>query len=245
MNSARSVLLATMPPTFAAARNTAWGGLLGNKSDTAAWVRSPTPSVASRRTSAPPTIPLWPATKTRLPLSSNGVLAIGHLTPGDCKIAGHHLLDEVGEARLRLPAELLVRLAGVADQEIDLGRPEISRIDANDGLAGCLVEAGLLDALATPLDAAADLRKRQFHEFTHRARLAGRQHEIVRLICLQDLVHADDVILGVAPVALGIEIAEIERIFQAGLDARHRAGNLAGDKGLAPDRALVVEQDAI
>src|ERR1700683_1266092 len=124
MNSWRSVLVATMPPTFAAARNPACGRFLANQSDTATWlrrstslcgtVRSSTPSVASRRTSAPPTIPLWPATKTRLPLSSNGVLAIGHLTPGDCKIAGHHLLDEVGEARLRLPAELLVRLAGVA-----------------------------------------------------------------------------------------------------------------------------------
>src|SRR5580693_1608936 len=126
MNSARSVLLATMPPTLAAARNTACGRLQANQSATCAWsrrstslrgtVRSSTPSEASRRTSAPPTMPRCPATKTRLPFRSNGVLAIGHLAPGDCEIAGHHLLDELGKARLWFPAEFLLRLAGVANQ---------------------------------------------------------------------------------------------------------------------------------
>ena len=45
-------------------------------------------------------------------------------------------LTSCGEGRLGLPAELLARLAGVADQKIDFGRPEIDRIDANEGLAG-------------------------------------------------------------------------------------------------------------
>src|SRR6266478_8212048 len=126
MNSPRSVLLATMPPTFAAARNTACGRLSANQSNTAAWSRkstslrpavsNSTPSPASRRTSAPPTIPLCPATKTVLPFRSNGVFAIGNLAPGDRKVARDHLLDEFGKARLRLPAELLARLAGIADQ---------------------------------------------------------------------------------------------------------------------------------
>src|ERR1700743_2770232 len=103
-----------------------------------------------RRTSALPTIPRWPATKTRLPFRSNGVLAIGYLAPRDLEIAAHHLLDEVGKARLRLPAELLLRLAGITDQKVDLRGAEILRIDANDGLAGLLVDAGFLDALAAP-----------------------------------------------------------------------------------------------
>src|ERR1019366_1007164 len=129
MNSPRSVLLATMPPTFAAARNTACGRLLANQPNTAAWSRkstslrptvsSSTSSRASRRASAPPTIPLCPATKTVLPFSSNGVLAIGNLAPRNREISRHHLLDELGEARLRLPAALLARLASVADQEVD------------------------------------------------------------------------------------------------------------------------------
>src|ERR1700736_1104979 len=139
MNSARSVLLATMPPTFAAARNTACGRLFANQPNTAAWSRkstslrptvsSSTSSCASLRTSAEPTIPRCPATKTVLPFSSNGVLAIGNLPPGNRQIARHHFLDELRETRLWLPAELLARLAGVANQKINLGGTEIHGID--------------------------------------------------------------------------------------------------------------------
>src|SRR5437763_16563284 len=166
MNSARNVLLAKIPLTFAAARTTTCGRFAANQPEPPAWssksssrcatVSSSTPSRASRRTSAAPTIPRWPATKTDLPFRSNGIFAISNLPPGDRKIASHHFLDKLREASLRLPAKLLARLAGVADQEIDFGRTEIRRIDANDGLAGFLVDAGFRHALATPLDASAD-----------------------------------------------------------------------------------------
>src|SRR3954465_750175 len=116
MNSPRSVLLATIPPTFAAARNTTCGRLAANHLFTAAWSRrstslrpavsSFTSSDASRRESAPPTIPPCPATKTVLPCSSNGVLAIGGLPPGNRKIARHHFLHQLRKIRLRRPAEL-------------------------------------------------------------------------------------------------------------------------------------------
>jgi hypothetical protein len=33
-----------------------------------------------------------------------------------------------------------------------------------------------------------------------------------------------------------LEISEIERVFEAGLDAGNAAGDLAGDEGLAADR---------
>src|ERR1700692_2821561 len=255
MNSPRSVLLATMPPTFAAARNTACGRAFANQANTAAWSRKSTslrPTVssstfsrASRRTSALPTIPLCPATKTVLPFSSNGVLAIGDLPPRDREVSRHHLLDELGEARLRLPAELLTRLAGVTDQKIDSGGPEIYPIDAHHGLAGFCVDAGLVDALAAPFDSAANFRERQFDKLAHRAGLARRQHEIVGLIRLQDHVHALDIILGMAPVAFGLEISEIERVFETGLDAGDTARDLARHKGLSADRAFMIEQDAV
>ena len=48
-----------------------------------------------------------------------------------------------------------------------------------------------------------------------------------------------------APVALGFEIAEIERVFEAGLDAGDAARDLARHEGLAADRAFMVEQDAV
>src|SRR5262249_11001815 len=154
-------------------------------------------------------------------------------------------LHQLRECSLRLPTELLPRLAGVADQEVDLGRAEIARIDPYHDLAALAVDAGLLDALAAPLDAAADLGKGEFHHLADRAGLAGGKHEVVRLLCLEDQVHAFDVVPGMPPVALGLEIAEIERIIQADLDAGDRAGDLAGHEGLAADRALVVEQDAV
>src|SRR3984893_12533953 len=168
-------------------------------------VSSLTSSRPSRRTSAEPTMPRWPATKTVLPSRSNGVFAIGHLTPCDCQIARHHFLDQLIKTGLRFPAKLLPRLAGIADQKIDFGGAEIGRIDANQYLAGLPVGAGLLDALAAPLDAAADLGECQFDEFAHRTGLAGRQHEIAGLGRLQDHVHALDIVLGVAPIAFGVE----------------------------------------
>src|ERR1700730_4687809 len=97
------------------------------------------PSRASRRTSAEPTMPRCPATKTVLPFRSNGVPAIGNLPFRDLEIAGHHFADQWRQPRLRLPAELLPRLAGIADQEIHFGRAEINRIDPHQGLAGLLV----------------------------------------------------------------------------------------------------------
>src|ERR1700682_4620038 len=147
-------------------------------------VSSSTFSCASLRTSAAPPIPPWPATKTVLPFSSNGVLAMGNLPPGNRKIARHHLLDELRKARLRLPPELFARLGGVADQEIDFGGTGIGRGDANDGLAGYPVDPGLLYAFAAPFDAAADPRERKFDKFTPRAVFAGRQHEIVGFVGL-------------------------------------------------------------
>src|SRR5258705_1659239 len=255
MNSARSVLLATMPPTFAAARNTTCGRASATNRNTAPWSRKSTSlrltvsssafSCASLRTSAAPTIPPWPATKTVLPFSSNGVLAMGNLPPGNRKIARHHFLDELRKPCLRFPVELFARLAGVPDQHVDFGGTEIRRIDANDGLAGFPVDAGFFDALAAPFDAAVDLRECKFDEFAHRSGLARRQHEIVRRVRLQYPVHALDIIPGVTPIALRPEVSEIKRVFETGLDAGDAARNLARHEGFAADRAFMIEQDAV
>src|SRR5713226_1724488 len=241
-----------MPPTFAAARNTACGRAFANQVNTAAWSRKSTslrPTVSSstfsrssRRTSALPTIPPCPATKTVLPFSSNGILAIGDLPPRDCEIARHHFLDELRETRLRLPAEFFACLGGVADQEIDFGRAKILGIDSNHGLARLLVDTGFLDTLAAPLDDAADFRERDLDEFANRAGLAGGEHEVVGRVHLQYPVHALDIIPGVAPVALCLEISEVKRVFETGLDAGDAARDLARHKRLAADRTFMIEQ---
>ena len=73
MKSAGNALLAWMPPTFAAARNTNSGLSASKKERTSAWehrssservlrIRSWKPARSKRRTRADPTSPRWPAT---------------------------------------------------------------------------------------------------------------------------------------------------------------------------------------
>ena len=143
------------------------------------------------------------------------------------------------------PAQPVVRLGRIADQQIDLGRAEIARIDRDADRAGGGVYSRLVDPLAAPLDRNADLGEGQLDQFAHRVGLAGGQHIVVGLVLLGHHPHAADIVAGVAPVALGVEIAEIEPVDQAELDAGDGAGDLARDEGLAAQRAFVVEQDAV
>ncbi len=106
---------------------------------------------------------------------------------------------------------------------IDLGRPEIARIDLDQHAAVARIDAFLLDAGAAPFDLPADMGERLLDEFAHRMLLAGREHKIVGLVLLQHQPHAFDVVARMAPVAPGIEIAEIELVLQAELDRRDRA----------------------
>jgi hypothetical protein len=46
-------------------------------------------------------------------------------------------------------------------------------------------------------------------------------------------VHAFDIIPRVAPIASGVEVAKIERVFQTGLDAGNAARDLARHESLA------------
>ena len=76
-------------------------------------------------------------------------------------------------------------------------------------------------------------------------RLAGRKHVVVGLRLLQDQPHAFDVVARVPPVALRVEIADVQVLLPPELDRRHRAGDLARDEGLAARRPFVVEEDAV
>ena len=82
-------------------------------------------------------------------------------------------------------------------------------------------------------------------EVADREVAAGGEHVVVGLVGLQHPPHALDVLRGVAPVADGVEVAEVDVVLQAGLDPGDRAGDLAGHEGLAAAGRLVVEQDAV
>src|SRR5690242_14371526 len=129
------------------------------------------PVPASRRSSAEPTIPRWPATQTRRPASRNGSVA-GVTAPllavDGGEVGLDHLGDQCFEAGGVAPPQLRRRLARVAEQEIDLGRPEVARIDAHQGVAAGGVESPLLDALALPDQPPLDLAEGELDELAHR-----------------------------------------------------------------------------
>src|ERR1043166_526644 len=95
------------------------------------------PSPSSRRTSALPTRPRDPATKTRADLSMAGALPRalvagvrqGLLARRQVHVVIDHHAHELLERGARLPAQRLLHLGRVALEEIDLGRAEIARID--------------------------------------------------------------------------------------------------------------------
>src|ERR1043165_1651554 len=175
-----------MPPTVAAAMMTTSGRCACIQSSTGCWRRrstSPRPTVrigqssrASRRTRAPPTMPRWPATKTRRPPSGKisgfagaALMLLAHRR----EIGRHHLGDQLAEARLVAPAQLGPRLGRIALQEIHLRGAEVPGIDGNQDLPVLGIDALLLGARAAPSDLAADLGEGELDEFAHRMSLAG------------------------------------------------------------------------
>ena len=56
--------------------------------------------------------------------------------------------------------------------------------------------------------------------------------------------HALDIVLGIAPVAEGVEVAQIEAVLLALCDACGSKSDLAGHEGLTSALRLVVEEDA-
>ena len=139
--------------------------------------------------------------------------------------------------RWRQPSLASALAGSPSKRSTSVGR-RYAPIDRHQNPSGAPAAALLVVALAAPFDGLADVAEGELDEFAHGVRLAGRQHVVVGLVLLQDPPHALDIVAGVAPVALGVEIAEIERLLVAELDRRHRARDLAGDEGLAADRAI-------
>ena len=95
------------------------------------------------------------------------------------------------------------------------------------------------------LNVEADFRECPGDELPDRMVLPGGDHVVVRPILLHHQMHRPHVIAGVPPVPKRVQVAEIERVFETEDDPRYRPRDLAGDEGLAPDRALVVEKDPV
>ena len=96
----------------------------------------------------------------------------------------------------------------------------------------------LFNALAFPLERNAEFLRGGGGEVADAVVLAGGDDEIFGLLLLQHQPLGLDEVARMAPVALGVEVAEIEAILQAEPDARERARDLACHEGLAARGAL-------
>src|ERR1700733_8189631 len=259
-------LLALMPPTRAAAMTTTSGRSRSSRRSVSccrrrsatsrAAVRTSHPSRASRRTIAAPAIPVWPATNTFRPSRENGfptpltrtsftLIAPRGLALEALEVRTNHLADELAKARLMPPAEPLMRLRRISDQEIDFGWSKIRRIDAHHNLTAALIDPGLVDALAAPFDSPIDLAKGEFDKFTDRMSFPRGQNEIIGLVLLDNPIDAFDIVARVAPVASRVQIAQIYRALLAERNGGHRSRNLARHESFTAERALMIEQNSV
>ena len=75
-------------------------------------------------------------------------------------------------------------------------------------------------------------------------RAPGRDDIVVGLLLLQHQPHRANIVARMAPVALGVDVAEPQFLSQPKFDARDAVRHLSGDEFDAAQGALMIEQDA-
>src|SRR6266849_4778503 len=100
-----------------------------------------------------------------------------------------HDADQFPEAYCRLPSKQAARFRSVRLQAIDLGGPEVARID---------------DHVIPPVEP--DLCESKFHEFFYRMGFSRADNIVVRPILLKHEPHSSDVVRRVSPVAFCLQI---------------------------------------
>ncbi len=163
---------------------------------------------------------------------------------GALEVFTDHFGDEFVEGGLRRPAKLFFGFGRVAKQGFNFGGAEVARVDFDDDFA-VLVGAGFLNALPLPGDLDAEFFGGGIDELAHAVLHAGGDDEVFGFVLLQHQPLRFDVVLGVAPVAQGVHVAEVEAVLQVEFDACQGARDLTGDKGFAAQRGFMVEEDAV
>src|ERR1700691_1178932 len=98
-----------------------------------------------------------------------------HRSSHDLQVVTNHFGDEVVQFCLMAPAELLMRLGWIADQQIHFGGSKIARIDLDENAPIRRIDPLLFNALALPFQIDANLAKSLFNEAAHAMGLAGRK----------------------------------------------------------------------
>lgn len=146
---------------------------------------------------------------------------------GGREIGFDHFSDHVLEGAGAVPAEDGFDFGGVADE-----------------LGGGFFTDELGIDLDVVLPSEADMGECDFAEVADGVEFAGGDDVIIGLGMSEHHVHGADVVGGVTPVALGIEVAEFEFAGVAAGDAGGGEGDFAGDELGAAAGAFVVVEDA-
>src|SRR5687767_2096349 len=91
----------------------------------------------------------------------------------ELEVVVDHEIDELLERRARCPAKLLLRPPRIPEEQIDLGRTEVARIDLHEHATGAALDTLLVQILALPLDLDAGASERAVAELAHRVGRAG------------------------------------------------------------------------
>ncbi len=159
-----------------------------------------------------------------------------------------HLADQFLERGAELPSDLLLGLGGIAEEKFDLSGTEVLGIDFNqDAILIVGINTNLVDGagLALPLNGSANNGEGTLDELANGVGLSGGQDVVVGLLLLEHAPHTLNVVAGMAPITLGVDVSEVEALVNSLVDAGDGGGNLAGDEGTATAGTLVVEEDAV
>ena len=179
-----------------------------------------------------------------------GLLSLGILgnAPDHLEVLLNHLLYQVVKRGAELPSDLLLGLGWVTEEKLNLSGSEVAGVNLHK-LAALIggINSDLIDGsgLASPLDGGADNLEGLLDKFTDGVGLSSGEDVVIRLILLEHAPHALDVVAGVAPITLGVDVAEVEALVNSLVDAGDGGGNLARDEGTATAGTLVVKEDAV
>src|SRR3990167_9992911 len=166
----------------------------------------------------------------------------------DCQrlhVLTHHFHCQFAYGRLVMPAKPCARLARIPEKKVDLCRAEILRIHLDEAAPRLAAEAFFVDTGSAPVKQEPRLFERPFHKGADLCRLAGCENIVVGRVLLQHPPHALDIFLRMAPVALGVQIPEVQPVPLAKLDRGNGPRDLAGHESLAAQWTFMVEQDAV
>src|SRR6266850_3945054 len=157
-----------------------------------------------------------------------GAVGRSRLPAITAKIPFDHLLHKAGEGPRVFPAERFGGLRSVPMQQGDVGWAE---------------ERGILDDILVRVQP--DVTERNLQKLADGMRLSARNHVIVGLVLLQHGPHRHDVVLGVSPVARGVQVPKAQPLREAKLDPGDVRRNLSRHKLIAAPGTLMVEKNPV